>query len=319
MRFLLFSVALMMGPVAVAATTWDMPTPYPENNFHTVNIQQFADEVAEATGGELTIRIHSAGSLIRHPEIKNAVRSGQVPIGEFLLSQLANESPVFAVDSVPFLATDYDAAYRLWQASREETEKLLDQQGLMALYAVAWPPQGVYANKALNSAGDMRGLRFRAYNTATERLAQLAGAVPTQVEAADLAQAFATGRVESMITSPSTGANSKAWDYVSHYYHVQAWLPKNIVVVNKRAFQRLPQEQQQALLEAAARAEERGWAASRRETEEKLAELAANGMIVDPPSAELMAGLKAIGETMTAEWAASAGAAGAAVLEVFGP
>ncbi|HXH03500.1 MAG TPA: TRAP transporter substrate-binding protein [Candidatus Competibacteraceae bacterium] len=317
MKFKLLLVGLFASQVAVAATTWDMPTPYPENNFHTQNILQFAQEIEQATGGELKIKVHSAGSLIKHTEIKNAVRSGQVPIGEFLISQLANEDPLFQADSIPFLATSYEASMKLWQASRPEVEKLLDKQGLMVLYAVAWPPQGVYANKPLNSVDDLKGLKFRAYNTATERLAQLAGAVPTQVEAADLAQAFATGRVESMITSPSTGANSKAWDYVSHYYHVQAWLPKNLVIVNKRAFQRLPEAQRKAVLEAAAKAESRGWEMSRKETEEKLAELKANGMKVEPPSEALMAGLRKIGETMTAEWVKAAGVTGEAVLKAY--
>ncbi len=317
LKLLLAGLFASLSCSAVAATTWDMPTPYPDNNFHTVNIKQFADDLAAATNGELTITIHAAGSLIKHPEIKNAVRSGQVPIGEFLLSQLANENPVFQVDSVPFLASDYDSAYALWKASRPKVEELLDEQGLMVLYAVAWPPQGLYASQPIESVDDLKGSKFRAYNTSTERLAQLAGAVPTQVEAADLAQAFATGRVDSMITSPSTGANSKAWDYVTHYYDVQAWLPKNIVVVNKRAFQRLDQATQQAVLEAAAAAETRGWEASRAETAEKTQVLKDNGMTVATPSDTLKEGLKAFGETMTQEWVEAAGMNGQAILDGY--
>ncbi|MFQ5774223.1 MAG: TRAP transporter substrate-binding protein [Kiloniellaceae bacterium] len=314
------SAAVVSGGLvgsAVAAETWDMPTPYGETNFHTVNIKQFAEDVKAATNGALTITVHSGGSLIKHPEIKNAVRSGQVPIGEFLLSRLANENAVFQVDSVPFLAANYDDAKRLWSASRPETEKLLDRQGLKILFAVPWPPQGLYAKKAINSVADLKGLKFRAYNTATERLAQLAGAVPTQVEVPDIPQAFATGRVEAMITSPSTGANSKAWDFVSNFYHTQAWLPKNVVVVNKKAFARLDAKTRQAVLDAAAKAEKRGWQASMAETSKKIAILKANGMAVSDPSPELAAGLKKIGAQMTEEWAKKAGAEGAAILKAY--
>ncbi len=302
---------------ATAATKWDMPTPYGDKTFHTVNIRQFADDVEKASGGALKITVHSAGSLIKHPEIKNAVRRGLVPIGEVLMSRLSNEDPVFGVDSIPFLATNYDEARKLWQASRPVIEKKLEKQGLKLLFAVPWPPQGIYAKKELKSVADMKGLKMRAYNVMTENLARLAGAVPTQVEVPDIPTAFATGRVEAMITSPSTGANSKAWDFVKYFHHTQAWLPKNMVIVNARAFARLPEEQRKALLEAAKKAEERGWQMSMKETDEKIAVLKKNGMTVVRPSPELMKGLKEIGAKMAAEWAQKAGAEGKAILEAY--
>ena len=299
------------------AVTWDMPTPYGETNFHTVNIKQFADDVKAATNGALTINVHSGGSLFKHPEIKNAVRGGQVPIGEFLLSRLSNENPIFQVDSIPFLATDYDAAKKLWAVSRGTVGKLLDQQGMQVLFSVPWPPQGIYSKNKLDSVDGLKGVKFRAYNAATEQLAKLAGAVPTQVEVPDIPQAFATGRVAAMITSPSTGANSKAWDFVSHFYHTQAWLPKNIVVVSKKAFAELDAKLQQAVLKAAADAEVRGWKSSMAETDAKIKILKDNGMQVPTPSGELMGGLKGIGKTMTDEWVGKAGSDGSAIIKAF--
>jgi TRAP-type C4-dicarboxylate transport system substrate-binding protein len=302
---------------ALAQTKWDMPTPYPDANFHTQNIMQFAADVAKATNGQLEIKVHSNGSLFKHPEIKNAVRGGQVPIGEFLLSRLANENAVFEVDSVPFLATSYDEAKRLWAASRNPTEKLLDKEGLMVLFSVPWPPQGLYTKNEVNAVGDLKGVKFRAYNTATEKLAKLAGAVPTQIEVPDIPQGFTTGRVDAMITSPSTGANSKAWDFVKNYYDTQAWLPKNIVVVNKKAFRALDKKSQQAVIAAAKAAETRGWAMSMKETADKTAVLKENGMTVHTPSPALMTGLKGIGKEMTSEWTKKAGADGQAILKSY--
>ena len=189
------AAAAFAASPALAQTKWDMPTPYPDANFHTQNIAKFADDAKRATNGGLEIKIHSNGSLFKHPEIKNAVRGGQVPIGEFLLSRLANENAVFEVDSVPFLATSYDDAKRLWAASRSATEKLLDKEGLMVLFSVPWPPQGLYAKSQVNAIDDLKGVKFRAYNTATEKLAKLAGAVPTQIEVPDIPQAFSTGQI----------------------------------------------------------------------------------------------------------------------------
>ncbi|MEO1065973.1 MAG: TRAP transporter substrate-binding protein [Pseudomonadota bacterium] len=314
----LAGAALVAASAATAfADTWNMPVPYGDNNFHTLNHLEFAKDVEAATDGKISIKVHPSGSLFKHPEIKNAVRSGQAPIGEFLLSRLSNEGAIFGLDSVPFLATSYDDAKKLWSIQRPAVEKALDKQGLMVLYAVPWPPQGIYAKKALDSIDELSGVKFRAYNAATERLAQLAKAVPTQVEVADLAQAFSTGRVEAMVTSPSTGFNNKAWDYLSNYYDTQAWLPKNIIVVNKRSFRRLDADTQKAVLDAAAKAEERGWAASMSETEEKTKGLSDNGIAVSAPSDALKSALLDIGKTMTDEWLAQAGDEGKALIDAF--
>ncbi|WP_321332953.1 TRAP transporter substrate-binding protein [Breoghania sp.] len=312
-----FVAASVMGFAASAQTKWDMPTPYGDTNFHTVNIAKFAEDVAASTDGALTIQIHSAGSLLKHPEIKNGVRKGVVPIGEVLISRLSNEDPVFALDSVPFLATSYDASMKLYQASKPVLEKKLEEQGLKLLFAVPWPPQGIYTKEAVDSIDDLKGMRFRAYNASTERIAQLAGAVPTQVEVPDLPTAFSTGRVQAMITSPSTGANSKAWDYLGYYYDAQAWLPKNMVIVNKAAFEALPDAVQTAVLEAAAKAETSGWEASKNETAEKTQMLVDNGIEVSAPSKDLQDGFKAIGKTMVSEWQEQAGDDGKAIIEAF--
>ncbi|MCF6302529.1 MAG: TRAP transporter substrate-binding protein [Devosiaceae bacterium] len=301
----LFAAAVCI-PGSALAQSWDMPTPYSDKVFHTANIIEFAEEVAASTDGAMNITVHSAGSLFKHPDIKNAVRSQQVPIGEFFLSRLSNEDAAYGIDSQPFVATSYEDAEKLWAAQRPVVTELLAKQGLMPLFAVPWPPQGLYTANEVNSVSDLGGLKFRAYNAALEKFAALAGAAPTQVESPDIPQAFATGQVEAMITSPSTGVSSQAWDFVETYTPINAWVPKNIVVVNKAAFDSLDASVQEAILNAAANAEQRGWEMSRAETDSKTATLAENGMNVVEPSAELMEGLKAIGAQMQVDWDASA-------------
>ena len=302
---------------ALAQTNWDMPTPYGDGIFHTQNIMQFAEEVEEATDGSLSITVHSANSLFAHGEIKDSVRRGLAPIGEILMSRLVNEDPIFGVDSIPFLASDYDEAEQLWQASRPAIEERLAEEGLTLLYSVPWPGQSLYLNDEVTEPEQMEGLSFRAYNVATERLAELLGATPTQVEETDIPTAFSTGRVEAMITSPSTGVNAQAWDFVSHYIDTQAWLPKNVVFVNTEMFEALSEAEQEAVRAAAEAAEARGWQMSMEETEAQIAELEANGMSVSTPSDALAARLDEIGETMAAEWLEDAGEDGQAVLDAY--
>lgn len=315
----LVAAALAVGlalPVA-AETAWDMPTPYGDSVFHTQNITQFADDVRAATDGSLNITVHSAGSLFGHAEIKDSVRRGLAPIGEILLSRLANEDPVFEVDSIPFLAASYEDAEKLWAASRGAVEARLADQGLTLLFAVPWPGQSLYLKEEVTDVAQMQGVTFRAYNAATERLASLMGAVPTQVETGDIPTAFSTGRVSAMITSPSTGVSSQAWDFTSHYIDTQAWLPKNMVFVNTDAFNALTDEERAAVLEAAQAAEKRGWDMSRAETEAKIKTLVENGMIVSQPSDALGASLKDIGATMTTEWLERAGDAGQTIVDAY--
>jgi TRAP-type C4-dicarboxylate transport system substrate-binding protein len=311
---------LLAGGLATAAsaqTKWDMPTPYPDGNFHTRNVAMFAADVAKATNGSLTIAVHSAGSLIKHPEIKRAVRQGTAPIGEMLESLAANEAPIYGLDSVPFLATGYDASKKLYDAQKPYLEKQLASEGMMLLYSVPWPPQGIYAKREIKSVDDLKGLKFRTYNPMIGRIAALAGSIPTQIEVPDLPTAFATGRVDVMITSASTGVDTKAQDYLTHYMDTQAWLPRNIVIVNKEAFDKLSAAEKKAVTDAAKVAEERGWKMSIEEMTIKTNALKAAGIKVVTPSPELKAGLAKIGAAITAEWEKSAGADGAAMLAAF--
>lgn len=313
---LLTGTLAFAGP-AVAQTKWDMPTPYAEGNFHTKNVLQFAQDVDKATNGQLKIQVHAAGSLIKHPEIKKSVRQGIAPIGEILASVASNDSPVYGVDSVPFLTGGYADAMKLYKAQKPALEKRLATENMILLYSVPWPPQGLYARKEIKSVDDLSGLKFRTYNAATSRLSQLVKAVPTQIEVPDIPTAFATGRVEAMITSPSTGVDSKAWDFLTHYHDLQGWQPRNIVFVNKDAFDKLPADQKKALTDAAAAAETRGWAASEKETAEKTKILADNKITVLQPTAALRKALQDIGATMAKEWEASAGAEGKTIMEAY--
>jgi len=314
-RLLLVTLAAL--PFAASAVTWNMATPYPEATFHTQNDEQFAKDIEQATDGSLTINIHPAGSLIKHPQIKRAVQTGQVQAGEVFISILGNENPVFSVDSVPFLATSYDQARALWNASRPKIESLLAEDGIKLLYAVPWPPQGLYVSKPIDSVDDLKGLKFRAYNSETSTLAKLTGMVPTQVEVPEIPQAFSTGIVEAMITSPSTGANSNAWDFVNRFYDIQAWIPKNMIMVNQRAFDSLSKDQQKAVMDAAKAAEKRGWKMSREESSSKKQVLEKHGMKVLQPSEKLMSGLRDIGTKMTKQWLEDAGEDGQAIIDNY--
>jgi TRAP-type C4-dicarboxylate transport system substrate-binding protein len=320
MNTCLRTLVAALGFTALAAsaqTKWDMPTPYPAANFHTENITQFAADVDKATAGKLKITVHAGGSLYKANEIKRAVQGGQAQIGEILLGGYANENPLFGTDNVPFLATSYAEAKKLATAQKPALDSLLAKQGLKMLFSVPWPPQGIFAAKPINAGADLKGVKWRAYSPQTSRIAELVGAQPVTIQAAELSQALATGAVAAFMTSGATGYDSKVWEQVKYFYDTQAWLPKNAVLVSQKAFDALDKASQDAVLKAAAEAETRGWKTSEEKTKFYLEQLAKNGMTVAPPSAALKADMKKVGDTMIGEWQKTAGADGQAILDAY--
>lgn len=307
----------LCAPALHAQTKWDLAAAYPATNFHTENLAQFISDVDKGSGGKLKITLHANAALFKAPEIKRAVQGAQAQLGEILLANFQNEWQIFGVDGLPFLADSYDASMKLYKAQKPFLEKKLAEQGIVLLYAVAWPPQGIYTKKPVNNAADLKGIKWRAYSPATARIAELVGAQPVTVQAAEFSQALATGVVESTMTSGATGVDSKLYEHLKYYYDTQAWLPKNALIMNKKAFDALDKPVQEAVLKAAADAETRGWAASRRVNEDTLAKLKAEGMQVVPPSSQLKADMAKVGDTMLKEWLDKAGPDGKALIDAY--
>ncbi len=316
-RLLGVTAALALSAGTAAAENWDMPMAYADSNYHSQTGKAFAACVGTATGGEITITVHPGGSLFKGNEIKRAVQTGQAPIGERLLSAHQNENAVFGIDSIPFLATTFEQSAALWDAAKPTYEKLLDEQNLVLLYATPWPPQGLYFKKEVNSVADMQGVKFRSYNTATARLAELTGMLPVQIEAAEISQAFATGVAESMISSGATGYDRKVWEHLTHFYEVDAWMPRNHVFVNKDTWGGVSDANKAAIRGCAELAEYAGHWRAVQYTDFTLNGLRDGGMTVGKAGDGLVGELNEIGETMAAEWTDAAGAEGQAIIDAY--
>ena len=314
---LVVAAALAASAPAHAQMKWDLPSAYPATNFHTENLQQFANDVDKASGGKLKIQLHPNASLFKAPEIKRAVQGGQAQAGEILLVNFENEDPLYGLDGVPFLATSYGDSMKLYKASRKALDAKLDKQGLMLLYTVPWPPQGIYTNRTLNGVADMKGLKWRAYSPATSKIAELVGAQPVTVQAAEVSQALATGVIDSYMSSGATGYDSKTYETIKTWYDTQAWLPKNAVIVNKKAFEALDKPTQQAVLKAAADAEVRGWKLSEEKNRWYVDQLKSKGMTIMKPSDQLTADLRKVGNYMLAEWQKKSGDEGKKVIDGY--
>lgn len=307
----------LLPSISLAATTWDMPSAYGAGNFISKSYAAFAEDVSKRTSGALAIKVHPGGSLYKGADILRAVREGQVPIGARFLGAHSKEAAIFGLDTVPFLATDRAQAKKLYGLSRGELDAALAERGLKLLFAPVWPPQGLFSKKPITKVEDMKGLKFRAYDSSTTRLAELMGAVPTKTEASEIAQAFSTGVAESMMASGAIGVWQKIWDYADHYYLVNAWLPKSGVIVNMDAWNNLDEASQKAVTDAAVTAEAAVWDEMENQNAGYIKTMKENGMKVEKPSEELNSGLTAIGQKMTEEWIASAGDAGNKIIDAY--
>ena len=317
LKLALTAAALSFSSAVIAQTRWDLPVAYPATNFHTENISQFAKDVDAATNGKLKITVHANASLFKAPEIKRAVQSGQAQIGEILLANFANENPIYALDGVPFLASSYPDAQRLYDASKPAMEKLLAAQGMKLLFSVPWAPQGIYSKREINSVGDLRGIKWRAYSPATAKIAELIGAQPVQIQQAELSAALATGVVESYMSSGSTGFDTKTYEHIKNFYDTQAWIPKNAVLVNMKSFNSLDAATQAAVLKTAMEAEVRGWRIAQEKNVEYKRLLTERGMKIHKPSDKLNTDMRQVGAIMQADWLKAAGSDGAAIVDAY--
>jgi TRAP-type transport system periplasmic protein len=318
MKALLSLSLLALTTTAVQAQVkWDLPSGYGANTFQAQNLDYFAKEVDKATGGKLKITVHPGASLFKANEIKRAVQTNQTQIGEFILSGASNENALFGIDSIPFLATTYAEAKKLNDVSNPYLEKLLASQGMKLLYAVPWPGQSLYSTKAISSFQDLKGTKMRAYNPATTRIAEYVGAQPVTIQLAELGQALATGTVDNFLTSSASGVDSKLYEHAKFFYDVNAWLPRNALVVNLKAFNALDKATQDVVVKVASTAEARGWKESERIDDEYVKTLESKGMTIDRGSEGLKRELKLIGGRITAEWLRQAGDDGKAALDAY--
>jgi TRAP-type C4-dicarboxylate transport system substrate-binding protein len=313
------AAAALALPLAAAAQAlkWDMATPYADAEFQTRNVRLFAEDVKKLSGGKLDITVHSASSLIKNPEIKRSVQNGLVPAGEIFMSNLGPENPLFEVDAIPFLATNYTEARHLWTVTRAPIEALMQKQGLRLLYSVPWPSQAFYTKDQVKSLGDLKGKKMRTYNAQTARLGTLMGTVPTTVQATEIPQAFSAGIIDTMFTSGQTGVTTRAWEYTKFYYDTGAWVPKNMVFVNEAAFRKLPADVQKAVTDAAKAAEPRGWKMSEEQNAEAPKTLAKNGLKVEPMTPVFHSELKKVGLTMLSDWLEKAKDDGRKVIDAY--
>ncbi|MEQ8862194.1 MAG: TRAP transporter substrate-binding protein [Thalassobaculum sp.] len=307
------TLALASGPAL--AVDWIMASGYSEDNFHTKNIRAFIDEVGKTTS--VKINLNSNDSLIKLDAIKTAVQRGHVPIGELRLGVYGNEDPMYILAGLPFIASNYAEAWLLKDLQKSYFADKFAKDGMRILYYAPWPGQGFYTKFPVNSTEDFKAKKLRIYSIATQKMGEMLGFNATILPFAEVPQAFSTGLIEALFTSPQTGIDIQAWDNTSHFTYAGAILSKNAVIVSERYFSALSDADKAGILAAAAKAELRGWEMSAQTTSDQMKILAKNGMTTSNAPPQVIDAMKKIGAVMMDDWRKTASPEAAAVLDRY--
>ena len=314
-----FMAVVLIASFGFAKTKWDMHIAWPSGNFHTKGVVMFADMVAKKTGGDLEIVVHPGGALgFKGQEVLGAVRSGTLPIAELLMGNARGDDPIFGLTSVPLLVKSYDEAWKLYQIAKPYYEEALAKHNAKLLYAVPWPPSGIYTKKLLTSPADFKGLKIRTYDANSAEFVTQLGGQGIAIPFSELYTALSTGLVNGVLTSTQTGVDAKLWEVTSYFHRINYAFPLNMVIVNKQAFDKLPADQQQAVLDAAAEVEAFQWKASQKADLVSEIALKTHGMkIVKDITPKLQSAMEAAAQKILDKWMAEAGPKAKEVLDAF--
>lgn len=310
-------MGMMTWATCAQATNWMMVNGYADDNYMTQNLRQLVQDVDELSGGKFKISLHSNGTLIALDGIRRAVQTGQVQMGEIRLGTFGNEDPMYILDGIPFLANGYDNAWKLMELQREYFDKLAERQGMKVIAYQPWPAQGFYSKSAINTVDDFKDKTMRIYSKYTQQMGDMLGSRTVTLPFAEIPQAFATGMIDTLFTSPQIGIDIQAWDNTQYYVVVGALNTKNAIVVNKKAFMRLSKEEQELLLKAGEKATKRGWELSKNSFNRQLEVLKENGMTVMQAAPTIIERLEEIGTVLTEQWRKEASPEAIAVLDQY--
>ena len=312
----IFSFISVSG--AVAATKWDLHLNYPAGNFHSKGAQEFADRVKEATNGELTIVLHPGAALgFKGPELLRAVAESQIVIAEIPTGMVEGDAPTLALTAQPFISTNAFEQRLLYQLAKPTYLKILKKFNQFPLYSSVWPFSGIYTQRAIKSESDLAGLKMRVYDGTGLAFGEATGIAARKMPFSEVYPAMKAGLMDSMYTSSVSGVDAKAWEILKYFTPINIVGPVNLYNVNLDAFNKLPKNIQETVLEIASQIEDEMWNLAGDMDRKSRAILIEKGMIINPVSIKFRSQLDAIGKKLRSSWAEKAGSEAQDILKEY--
>ncbi len=300
-------VALSAASLMFAGNvTLDLNAKYGANNFHTKGAEKFAKLVEKYTNGSVKIKVHAGSSLVKGNPLK-AVKDGTVPMTDMFIPFTAGGGKVFGISALPFIAKSYDDAYRLYQLSKPAYDKTCKKWNQKMLYAVSWPPSGIYTKKPINTIADFKGVKARTYDKNSANFVNMAGGNAVALPWGEVYSALRTGLVNAVVTSSASGKDGKFWEILTNFTKINYAYPLQAVTINLDYWNSLSKDQQSAVLKAAKEIEKAQWEASKNEDKVALKMLADHGMKISEASPQLAKELDGIAKKLLDDYLSNAG------------
>ena len=274
-------LALTFSSNAMAKTKWDLHLNYPAGNFHSKGAQTFADRVAKATNGELTIVLHPGSSLgFKGPELLRAVAEGQLAVAEIPTGMVEGDAPVLALTAQPFVSANAFEQRLLYQLAKPMYAKTLKKFNQRTLYTSVWPFSGIYTQRAIKSESDLSGLKMRVYDGTGLAFGKATGIAARKMPFSEVYPAMKAGLLDSMYTSSASGVDAKAWEILKYFTPINIVGPVNMINVNIDAWNKLDKKIQDIVLEIAVEMEDEMWNLAGDMDRTSRAALVKNGMVI---------------------------------------
>ncbi len=294
-------IATVAGVAFAGNVKMDLNAKYGANNFHTKGAQEFSALVKDYTKGTVNITVHPGSSLIKGNPLK-AVKDGTVAMTDMFIPFTSGGGKVFGISALPFIASSYEDAYKLYQISKPAYEKTAKKWNQKLLYSVTWPASGFYSNKKMETISDFKGVKTRTYDKNSAGFVNSAGGNAVALPWGEVYSALRTGMVNSVVTSSSSGKDGKFWEVLNNFTKINYAYPLQAVTINLDYWNSMNKTQQTAVLKAAKEIEESQWKAVRVEDKNALDVMGKNGMNISEANPALKAELDKIANEMLSKY-----------------
>ena len=311
--------AFFASPLSAQTLKMNLNAIYPASNFHTQGAEEFGKLVEKYTDGDITITVHSGGSLgFKGDELLKAVKDASVPMSDILMGVVSGSEEIFGLSTYPRIVTSYEEARELFEAALPYYQKACEKWNQKLLYAAPWPPSGLFTQKKVSSLEDIDGLKTRTYDKNGAKFLRKAGGSPQSMPWGEVYSALNTGLIDSVLTSATSGKDGKFWEVLDHFTAINFAYPLNMLTINMDYWNTMSQEQQEAMLRAAEETEKAQWEASRQSNQNSLKTIKDNGIQITDVDQEFAAELDRIAEEIFQEFKSEAGKDTIQALEAIG-
>ena len=216
--------------------------------------QQFADKVAELTGGKVKIVHHHSGALGGEREVAQQIQLGAVDFGPITTAPLSTLVPEMSVFQLPYIFRDYQHVYAALDGSdfiRKYYEPVLDRKGFKLIGFIAAGYRGIYGHYPINGIADVRGKKIRVQeDKILVATFKALGMISTLIAFPEVATALQTKVIDFAEGGINTFYHNKFYDIVKNVADVRHTHQAIALIMSKASWGKQDAATRKAIMDA---------------------------------------------------------------------